>query len=111
MSLQESGFAVIEADSGTAAIAHLQGQHHVDIIVTDLTMPVMDGMAVIRLARDLLPGLPAILLTGYAEDDAALLIGGAVSGAFSLLRKPVSNAHLIERINALLAVPRPLLQG
>jgi hypothetical protein len=44
-----------------------------------------------------------VLLTGYAGDGAALAVGGAISGSFSLLRKPVSGVHLVDRVRALLA--------
>jgi DNA-binding response OmpR family regulator len=47
-----------------------------------------------------------VLLTGYAGDGAALAVGGALSGAFSLLRKPVSGVQLVERIAALLESKR-----
>jgi CheY-like chemotaxis protein len=63
----------------------------------------MDGLALIRAAQQQRPGLPAVLLTGYAGDGAALAVGGALSGSFSLLRKPVSGAQLADRITALLA--------
>lgn len=46
--------------------------------------------------------MPAILLTGYAEDSAALAVSGAVSGSFSLLRKPVEVRQLCDRIMLLL---------
>jgi DNA-binding NtrC family response regulator len=49
------------------------------------------------------PGLPAVLLTGYAGEAAHLAISGAPPGAFSLLRKPVSVAQLVDRIEMVLA--------
>jgi len=103
ISLQEAGFAVTQAENGTVALATLQDGPMVDILVSDLTMPGMDGLSLIRSAQSLRPGLPAILLTGYAGDGAALAVGGAVSGTFSLLRKPVSGSQLVDRITALLA--------
>jgi PAS domain S-box-containing protein len=103
ISLQEAGFAVTQAENGTVALAVLQDGHMVDILVSDLTMPGMDGLALIRSAQLLRLGLPAILLTGYAGDGAALAVGGAISGTFSLLRKPVSGSQLVDRIAALLA--------
>ena len=84
------------------ALARLAAGERVDIIVSDLTMPGMDGLALIRTAQQKRPGLPAVLLTGYAGDGAALAVGGALSGSFSLLRKPVSGAQLADRITALL---------
>jgi PAS domain S-box-containing protein len=103
LSLEDSGYAVLTADSGAAALARLAAGERVDIIVSDLTMPAMDGLALIRAAQERRPGLPAVLLTGYAGDGAALAVGGAISGTFSLLRKPVSGTQLVDRINALLA--------
>ena len=52
------------------------------------------------------PGLLALLLTGYAGDGAAIAVDGAVTGSFSLVRKPVRPAHLVDRIEALLAERR-----
>jgi hypothetical protein len=53
------------------------------------------------------PGLPAILLTGFAGDTTALAVTGAMSGSFSLVRKPVTGAHLGERVSALLDAMAP----
>ncbi len=103
LSLEDGGYIVLPAEGGSAALALLARGERVDIIVSDLTMPVMDGLALIRAAQKQRPGLPAILLTGYAADDAALAVGGAISGSFSLLRKPVSGMQLVDRIASLLA--------
>jgi len=106
LSLEDSGHGVLPVESGAAALTRLVSGERVDIIVSDLTMPSMDGLTLIRAAQDLRPGLPAVLLTGYAGDGAALAVGGAISGTFSLLRKPVSGTQLVDRINALLASRR-----
>ncbi|WP_158921742.1 PAS domain S-box protein [Acidisphaera sp. S103] len=102
LSLEDAGHAVLPADSGAAALVRLAAGERVDIIVSDLTMPGMDGLALIRAAQERRPGLPAVLLTGYAGDGATLAVGGAISGTFSLLRKPVTGMQLADRINALL---------
>ncbi len=106
LSLDDAGYAVHAADGGSAALSWLEQGERVDIIVSDLTMPAMDGLTLIRLVQERRANLPAILLTGYAGDGAALAVGGAISGAFSLLRKPVSGTQLVDRINALLASRR-----
>jgi CheY-like chemotaxis protein len=103
LSLQDAGYAVHPVDSGGVALSWLAADEPVDIIVTDLTMPGMDGLALIRAAQQQRPKLPAVLVTGYAGDGAALAVGGAISGKFTLLRKPVSSTQLVDRINALLA--------
>jgi CheY-like chemotaxis protein len=102
-SLDDAGYRVAQAKSGPEALAILSNGERMDVIVSDLTMPGMDGVTLIRKAQEQRPGLPAVLLTGYAGSGAALAVGGAISGAFSLLRKPVSGAQLVDRINALLA--------
>jgi len=101
--LNRAGYAVLAADGGTAALELLDAGEKLDVVVSDLTMPGMDGLALIREAQARRPGLPAVLLTGYAGDGAALAVSGAVSGTFSLLRKPVTGAQLTSRIAALLA--------
>jgi DNA-binding response OmpR family regulator len=62
----------------------------------------MDGLAVIREAQKRRRHLPAILLTGFATHAAELAVSGVLSGSFSLLRKPVTVRHIIERIEMLL---------
>jgi FixJ family two-component response regulator len=44
-----------------------------------------------------------VLLTGYAGDGAALAVGGAVTGSYSLLSKPIRLHDLVDRIQSLLA--------
>jgi nitrogen-specific signal transduction histidine kinase/CheY-like chemotaxis protein len=71
LQLEAGGHAVLAAASGTEALALLAAGEMVDILVTDLSMPDMDGLAVIRGAQERRPGLPAVLLTGYAGDGAS----------------------------------------
>jgi nitrogen-specific signal transduction histidine kinase/ActR/RegA family two-component response regulator len=105
--LEGAGFSVIPADGGPAGLALLDAGEEVDVLVSDLSMPGMDGIAVIREAQRRRPGLPAILLTGFAGNAAELAIGGAVSGTFSLLRKPVTAEQLGERVAVLLEGASP----
>jgi PAS domain S-box-containing protein len=101
--LLSSGCGVVAARSGSEALALLESGEQVDVLVTDLSMPEIDGVAVIQAVRQILPGLPVVLLTGYAGDGTALAMSGPLSGAFSLLRKPVRPEQLLDRINVLLA--------
>ena len=103
-SLEDAGYAVMVAADGPEALDLLRTTAVVDVLVTDLSMPGLDGLALIRQAQRQRSGLPAVLLTGYAGHGAELAVGGLVSGAFSLVRKPVTAAQLADRIEALLAV-------
>jgi PAS domain S-box-containing protein len=101
--LQDVGYEVHTAANGSEAVAILAGRTAVDVLVTDLSMPGLDGLAVIRAVREFRPGLPALLLTGYAGDAADLSMAGVGGGAFALLRKPVSDLQLVDRVRMLLA--------
>ena len=108
--LRDERFEVAEAADGASALERLGGgggaggPPAVDVLVTDLAMPGMDGVALIREAQRRRRGLPAILITGYAGDAATLAVGQAVGGGtFTLVRKPVTGAELADRVAALLA--------
>jgi CheY-like chemotaxis protein len=104
--LADEGCDVAEAADGMAALALLDRGGPVDLLVSDLAMPGLDGVALIREARRRRPGLPAILLTGYAGDAAALASEGALGGPFALVRKPATGARLADEIAVLLDAPR-----
>jgi signal transduction histidine kinase/ActR/RegA family two-component response regulator len=99
--LEECGFSVLTAGSGAEALVLLGAGKAIDAIVSDLSMPGMDGLALIRAIHQQRPNLPAILLTGFAG-EASQLVTGTGSPGFSLLRKPVTTAHLVDRIEATL---------
>ena len=101
--LEESGYVITATGSAEEALSLLRSGGRVDCIVTDLSMPGMDGLTLIKLAHRVHPNLPAVLLTGYAQDTTALAIGGAISATFSLLRKPVLGDELADRIASLIA--------
>ncbi|CAH2603148.1 Histidine kinase [Rhodovastum atsumiense] len=100
--LEQEGFSVLVAASGNEALSLLAAGEAVDVLMTDFAMPGMDGITLIRAAHDIRPGLPAVLLTGYSGDDAALRAGGTEESSFSLLHKPIRIKGIVERIEALL---------
>jgi CheY-like chemotaxis protein len=79
------------------ALAAIEAGEHVDLLVSDLSMPGMDGLTLIRAAQEKRMELPAILLTGYAGDAATLALGDAASGSIYLLRKPITGSELADR--------------
>jgi PAS domain S-box-containing protein len=100
--LEDAGFSVLAAENGAEALALLEADEPVDVMVSDKSMPGMDGLALIRAAHQRRPDLPAILLTGFAGEASQLATGTAARN-FSLLRKPVSIAQLVDRIEAVLS--------
>ena len=108
--LADHGYTVIPVASGAAALALLDAGERVDALVSDLSMPGMDGVALIRAAQERRPDMPAVLLTGYAGDVTAFAVGKSFTGPFSLLRKPISGMLLADGVAMLLATTRrPLL--
>jgi PAS domain S-box-containing protein len=104
--LEAAGFRALSAKGGQAALALLDAGEAVDLLLTDLSMPDLDGIAVIARARQRRPGLPAILLTGIATDPAQLAAASSLAGGFALLRKPISGRKLAENVAALLGSQR-----
>ncbi len=101
--LLQAGYAVRTAVGGAEALSLIGGGWPADLLIADLSMPDMDGLTLVAEAQRRRPGLPAIVLTGFATDAAEIAMRGAVSGSFSLLRKPIDGVALAEHVAALLA--------
>lgn len=67
--LRNKGYHVLEARHGEAGFDIIKAGQHIDLLVTDVMMPEMDGATLIRLARDILPSLKIICMSGYAEES------------------------------------------
>jgi len=65
--LEDLGHDVIEAHSGERALEILRDRRNIDLLVTDYSMPRMNGVQLAAAARELRPDLPVLLATGYAE--------------------------------------------
>jgi PAS domain S-box-containing protein len=100
--LQDAGMIVSPCESGGHALAHLDRGEAVDVLVSDLSMPVMDGLSLIREAKRRRPRLPTILLTGFSTNVADITRDGEFDGPFRLLRKPVSGSTIVELVASLL---------
>ncbi len=101
--LEDEGFRVLLAADATQALVILRQHEAIDVLVTDLTMPGEDGIVLIRRARAIRNGLPAVLLTGYAEQVTSVTAVGG--GNFHVLRKPVESDRLIQELELLVARP------
>jgi two-component system, NtrC family, response regulator AtoC len=83
--LTEAGFEVVGAENGERALELLE-QFAFDIVVTDLRMPGVDGMAVIESARQRYPGIVAIVITGFGTVKDA--VDAIKRGASDFVAKP-----------------------
>ncbi len=99
--LGRAGFRCLTATDPRKALALLESERP-DLVLTDLKMPGLDGMDVLRHARQVDPHVPVIILTAFATLESA--VAAVKEGAFDYLSKPFSVDQLT------LAVDRALVQ-
>jgi two-component system response regulator MprA len=92
------------AGDGAAALREIQDREP-DAVVLDVTMPVMDGLAVCRALRGAGSGVPVLMLTARA--DIGDRVAGLDAGADDYLVKPFASAELLARLRALLRRASP----
>lgn len=93
---------IVEAVDGVDALKKLSGEK-IDLILTDINMPVMDGLKLVSLVRQnaQLQGIPIIIITTEgAEEDRER---GLALGANAYISKPIQSSHLIKTITELLS--------
>jgi two-component system chemotaxis response regulator CheY len=102
LALASAGHEVIEAEDGVAALAVLQGRH-VDLVITDVNMPRMDGIEFTRQARLMsqFQRTPILLLT--TESDAEIKARGRAAGATGWIVKPFKQDQLLAVVAKVLA--------
>ena len=98
--LKMHGVDVTEASSAEQALEILADPDHiVDIIVSDVVMPGMDGPTWVRRARETRPDVQVIFVSGYAEESFTRDHSEILNAAF--LPKPFSLKQLIEKVREL----------
>lgn len=99
--LNELGYTVLEAADGPSALRILTTHHHVDLLVTDVGLPGMNGRQLADAARATRPGLNVIFITGYAEN--AVLNHGHLEPGMQVITKPFAMDALASRIKGMIA--------
>ncbi len=94
--LRKRGFTVLQADNGRRGLGILQGQV-VDLVITDLRMPELDGMGVLEAARQTNPNIGVVLVTAFGSVDGA--VDAMQEGAFHYLEKPIDLDELDEIVD------------
>jgi CheY-like chemotaxis protein len=99
-------FEVHQAASGEAALATMESGLEIDMLLTDFSMPGMNGIELAHAVRKRTPGQPVIILTGNTGEIAIDAIGEAAGGACTVLQKPIRISELPDHIKiALLRSP------
>jgi CheY-like chemotaxis protein len=99
--LTESGFAVTVASDGISALEAAQ-RNVFDVLLTDLRMPRLDGVQLIRLLRVDRPGLPVVVMTGQVPSDWEVEFQRDGEGPTRLLLKPVSLREIVGTLRMVL---------
>lgn len=104
MRLSSEGFRVTTAESGHDALRVL-GREQIDLVISDLRMDEMDGMALFAEIQKRQPGMPVIILTAHGSIPDA--VAATQQGVFGFLTKPVDRDALYKAIDEALAQSMP----
>ena len=100
--LESRGYNTLQAADGGAAARILRSAQSIDLIVTDVGLPVLNGRQVADIARETRQGIRILFMTGYAENAA--LHGGFLEAGMEMITKPFPMDTLAQRVGYILAL-------
>ncbi len=89
--LSKAGYTVEEAPDGNAAVTRIRSTRYL-VVLTDLKLPGLSGIEVLRAVKEADPAIPVILMTAYGSVEEA--VTAMKEGAFDFIQKPVDLDHL-----------------
>src|SRR3954451_25386600 len=95
--LRREGFEVVMAASGEEALAVLDEDDNIDLVILDIMLPGISGIDTLRALRLWNPSLPVIIITAFSSIDGA--IEAVKHGAFHYIPKPFKNEEVILSVN------------
>ncbi|MGD2271319.1 MAG: sigma-54 dependent transcriptional regulator [Desulfobacterales bacterium] len=101
--LEEEGFEILAANSGHEALEILESSG-VDLVLTDMKMPSMDGIELLEKIKVKDPDLPVIMMTAHGTVDKA--VEAMQKGAYSYILKPFDNERLVIYVNKAISMYR-----
>ncbi len=99
--LVDLGYAALEASDGPSALSMMTPERHIDLLVTDVGLPGMNGRQLADALRSSRPDLKVLFITGYAE--SAVLNHGHLEPGMHVITKPFAMETLASRIKELIA--------
>lgn len=103
--LQRLGYSTVSYSSAARFVKAFNADpEHVDLVVTDVVMPGISGVQLVRLLRDDGHDVPILLMTGFSVQ--ARLEPGGGAGRISFVRKPFTPVHLAQSVRRLLSSNR-----
>ncbi|OGR97161.1 MAG: hypothetical protein A2902_03490 [Elusimicrobia bacterium RIFCSPLOWO2_01_FULL_64_13] len=97
--LSRKGYGVVTFEDPFLALEHVR-KEKVDLVLSDLKMPKMDGLQLLLQVKAARPGVPVIMLTGFATIEYA--VTAMQQGAFDFLRKPFEIRNIYEVVQSAL---------
>jgi CheY-like chemotaxis protein len=94
--LRELGYRALEAEDGPSGLAILESPKRIDLLVTDIGLPGLNGRQIVEAGRQLRPSLRVLFMTGYAE--TAAMAAGFLEPGMSMITKPFAMDALALRI-------------
>ncbi|MCQ4321522.1 PAS domain-containing protein [Stutzerimonas stutzeri] len=94
------GYRALEAAEASAAVKLLQGDERIDLLVSDVGLPGMNGRQLADIAREHRPGLRVLFMTGYAEQAIS---SGFLDAGMDIIGKPFAIDDLATRVRSMLA--------
>jgi PAS domain S-box-containing protein len=99
--LRGVGYRVLEAEDGPTGLRLLQSEDEVDLLLTDVGLPGLNGRQLADAGRQLRPGLKVLFMTGYAEN--AVFASGMLDAGMSMVTKPFPMDALVSRVRDMIA--------
>ena len=97
--LTKAGYAVLQAADGMGALSLLE-RSNVDLVISDILMPVLNGYALVARLREKWPDMPVILTTGFLSPDAAKSM---MKGSVDFIPKPINAETLLDMVRGRIA--------
>jgi two-component system cell cycle sensor histidine kinase/response regulator CckA len=100
--LRNKGYTVLEAKSGDGALEMIRAaEEKIDLLITDVVMPRMDGPALVRQVRELHPDMKVIFISGYTEDAFRQRLDS--DSEIHFLPKPFSLKQLASKVKEVIS--------
>ncbi len=104
--LERKGYNVLEAENGEEALrVWEQHQQRIELVLTDMTMPLMNGRELVGRLSEMEPNIRVLYMSGFTH-DLAMQRGDLGSGA-AFIAKPFTPSELARKVREVLDVPRP----
>lgn len=107
VNLEEEGYTVLEAEDGRAGVDVVEAGESVDLVLSDIRMPRMNGVETFQAIRAMRPEVPVVLMTAFAQE--ALILEAMAQGVFAIVIKPFDTQLLHRVIATALKAPRVLV--